>query len=249
MKLKALITLWFLTLTLHSVFAQSRQSSKITEIRAGENLPETKRISPRTESFISYLEVLGKKRKFSFLTRTLEIRRDSEGREILLVRQRYEDSAGVNTDTSEMLLNTLVPISYNSTLESQTENFDFSPAKVAGRIVNKNGETKLFETPLDEPVYNAVILTEIIQALPLRKNYAVSFRGYNPGKQFFNFNLRVGGSVKLRTVGGKLLETWLVRVEGGFAPVTMWIDKNSGELIKQKVELKDGSEFWRIRLY
>lgn len=207
MKYLALILFCCVIFTTLPIFAQQRQPLKIEKLKTGAVLPGANRITERTESFVSYLELFGKKQHFSFLTRTLEIKPDSNDRAVLRVRQRYEDAAGTNTDISEISLKTLLPLSYSANLVSQKETFDFSAGKVTGKIVNIKDETRLFDVPLDEPIYNAVVLTEIIQALPLKKGYSVSFRVYNPGKQFFNLKLSVGGSEKLRTISGKSLKT------------------------------------------
>ena len=229
------------------------QKSGVEQILAGKSLPKSELISApggtRREQFVSFVLRDGKRQNLSFLTRIQDISRDSSGEEILRVVQHYESSSGSSTDISTMMLKSLLPILYRSVLPAQAENFEFSQTSVKGVVAQKDGDVKNYDVPLEEPVYNAVVISKLIQALPLSNNYASSFRAYNPGKEFFRMKVSVSGSEKVGIANGKSLDAWIVLLEGGSAPVTYWVAKTTQEEVKQKVTLENGDEFWRIRIY
>lgn len=229
---------------------KSRAEQTLT---AGKPLPKSALVQPeggtRKEQFVSYVLRDGQRLNLSFLTRILDISRNSSGQEVLRVVQHYESSSGVSTDISTMALNSLLPILYRAVLTTQAENFEFSQTSVKGIVAQKDGDVRNFDVPLEEPVYNAAVISKLIQALPLSNNYAANFRAYNPGKNFFTMKVSVDGSEKVSIADGKSLDAWIVRLEGGTAPVTYWIAKTTQEEIKQMVTLENGDEFWRVRVY
>jgi hypothetical protein len=95
----------------------------------------------------------------------------------------------------------------------------------------------------ENPIFNVVVLETLIQSLPLGEKYQASLHAYNPGRQSFKIVLTVTGS---ETVNGT--ETWVVKMEGAAAPTTLWIEKKAQTSIRQKTLLRNGAEFWQIRL-
>jgi hypothetical protein len=248
-----IICLMLVILLVPAADALAQKSGVEQTLSAGKILPKSTLILPegktRSEQFVSYVLRDGKRQNLSFLTRILDISLDSNGEEVLRVVQHNEDSSGNNTDISTMMLKSLLPVIYRSVLTTQAENFEFSQNSVKGVVAQKNGDVKNYDVPLEEPVYNAAVISKLIQGLPLSNNYAVSFRAYNPGKQFFTMKLSVAGSEKVSIADGRNLDAWIVRLEGGSAPATYWIAKTTQEEIKQKITLENGDEFWRIRIY
>lgn len=248
-----LICLMLVVLLVSASETLAQKSGVEQTLAAGKTLPKSALILPqegtRREQFVSYVLRDGKRENLSFLTRILEVSRDSGGEEVLRVVQHHESSSGNSTDISTMMLKSLLPIIYRAVLTTQAENFEFSQTSVKGVVAQKDGDVKNYDIPLEEPVYNAVVISKLIQALPLSNNYAASFRTYNPGKEFFRMKVSVIGSEKVSLVDGKNLDAWIVRLEGNSVPVTYWIVKTTQEEIKQKITLENGDEFWRIRIY
>ncbi|HEX8637924.1 MAG TPA: hypothetical protein VF692_07680 [Pyrinomonadaceae bacterium] len=56
---------------------------------------------------------------------------------------------------------------------------------------------------------------------------------------------RVARSERLKTANGADIETWVI--ESG--ATTYWVSKRAQDLIMMKVQLNNGSQFWRVRLY
>lgn len=223
--------------------------TKVNQIRTGEILSGSFRIAPRTEQYLLYTIRDGKKQPLSLLTRTIELKR-MDGEEMLSITQRYESENGVDIDNSVVRRRTLEPIKYSSELSGSkhVERFDFTAQRVLGSITLESGDVKNFDIALEEPVFNSVIENEILQALPLKNGYAASVRLYNPGKQFAAATFRVLRSEEIK-IGGMTLDTWVVAFEGAAVPTTIWIAKKMQEEIMRRAELKDGSEFWRVRLF
>jgi hypothetical protein len=211
---------------------------------------EGRRIRPRTQQFILYSLRDGRRSPTSLLTRTVELG-EQDGTNIIRVVQRYESARGVSVDSSVMHAGTLAPLSYRSHLTTQVEAFDFSPTQAIGTItpLDSTGAVRRVEQPLPEPVYNAVVLEELIGTLPLRPGPQMRLPAYNPGRQLLNLTVQVTGHEALRLPGGGRLDCWIVTMTGGGGPATFWISQRTRELIRSRTVLPDGSEFWRVRLH
>ncbi len=167
------------------------------------------------------------------------------GEPISSVTQRYDGKEKVNTDVSTVNRRTLEPLTYHSDLPSQKESFTFTRQLVQGTITPVTGEAKTVTESLKERVFNAVVEQELIQSLPLKAGYVISVKMYNPGKAFLSPTYRVARSERLKTANGTDIETWVIESGG----TTRWMSKRTQDLIMMKVQLNNGSQFWKVRLY
>ncbi len=246
-----------LILSASTEFAQSGNDSSRRQARAaakklqiGKSLAAS-RITPHTEKYVLYTQSSdgSTKQASTILTRTIEFG-EQNGEPIIRVVQRYDRASGTGVDTSTLRRRTLEPLSYNAELTEQKESFEFTAERARGSITTrKSGEIKSFDVPFKEPVMNAVVQNEIIQSLPLKNGYAVTIPLYNPGKIFLTPTYRVIGSERIPTADGQRIEAWLIEVEGAAVPTTIWVSKQTQQLLMQKSLLKNGSEFWKVRLY
>lgn len=245
MKKNQLLTFVILCLP---VFLFAQKSVENSPVKIGNKTFKTYQIQSRTDKFILYKVSKGIKQPLFFLTRKISFE-NRNNREVLVVEQYYDSTNGRNTDTSVLIRKSLIPLSYTAKLSNQTESFEFTQTKVVGKIKMNNGKSEDFETVLSEPVFNAVTLDELIQTSPIEKKPTISFRLYNPGKQFFTNTLKVIGSEKIKTIEGKSLDTWVINLEGSAIPTKMWVTKGNQKLIQQKSDFPNGDEFWKVRLY
>lgn len=234
-----------------SMFAQGTKQNAnakdkvISKLQVGNRLSGTSRIVPSTVQFLLYtLLPNGNRQIISLLTRTIDVS-EKDGEPIISVTQRYDNKEGFHTDISTVKRRTLEPLAYQSELSDQKESFIFTPKLVQGTITPVKGESKIITESLKEGVFNAVVDQELIQSLPLKAGYVVSIQMYNPGKAFLNRTYRVARSERLRTANGTDIKTWVI--ESG--ATTYWVSKRTQDLIMMKVQLSNGSQFWKVRLY
>ncbi|GAB5518449.1 MAG: hypothetical protein RhofKO_07000 [Rhodothermales bacterium] len=230
------------------VFTQApclAHSNESDTLHVGTALPKADLITPRTEQFILYMLRDGQRQPTTLLTRTISTSPDGT----LGIVQHYESASGVNTDSSVVQAGTLAPLTYRARQRTQYEAFDFTATNVIGRITPNEGDGQTVDLVLDAPVYNAVLLDELIQALPLNLNYVGRFKAYNPGRTIMEMTLSVTGSALLPLANGQTMDTWTVRLEGGPVVTELWIAKQTQQNIKQKAVLPNGGEFWRVRTY
>lgn len=230
--------------------ANKKQPKEPQSIRAGEKLPRITLIQPHIEHYISFIARNDKKQILSLLTRTIKLTgQQQNGKSAFSIEQRYESPAGTDIDTSIVSRETLEPLAYRSELSTHNESFDFTSTRVTGTITPKQGDAKTFDEKLETPVFNAVILNEILQSLPFAPGKAFLIKQYNPGKAFLENVFRVAGAEQVRSADGRNIDAWVIEMEGAAVPTTIWISKRTQEEIMIKSVLKDGSVFWRVRLY
>ncbi len=235
-----------------SLFAQetnkqnpNAKDKAVASFQVGNSLSGTSRIVPRTAQYLLYtLLPNGNKQISSLLTRTVNVS-EQGGEPTISVTQRYDGKEKVSTDVSTVKRRTLEPLTYNSDLPNQKESFTFTPQLVQGTITPVTGEAKTVTKSLKERVFNAVVVQELIQSLPLKAGYAVSVKIYNPGKAFLSPTYRVARSERLKTANGTDIETWVIESGG----TTLWVSKRTQDLMMMKVQLNNGSQFWKVRLY
>jgi hypothetical protein len=246
--------LFSLFLTITPLIAQegSNQNSKAPNagvLQAGKPLPGSSRIAGGISQFILYiLDNKGNKQFVLMVSRIVEMD-VLEGEQVIRVTQRYDSSDGINTDTSIFRRRTLEPLSYQADLTTGKESFVFKPQVVEGILTSIKGDSKKITVPLKESVFNAVAIEELVQSLPLKAGTAISVKLYNPGKTFLNSTFRVVLSTKLQSAGTKPIDVWVVEMKGEASLTTLWISKQTQKLIMQKSKLKNGSEFYKVRLY
>ena len=208
-------------------------------------MPGTSRIVTNTTRYLLYtLLPNGNRQIISLLTRTVDVS-EQGGEPLISVTQRYDNKEGFHTDISTVNRRTLEPLTYQSELSSRNESFTFTPQLVQGTITPVKGEPKIVTESLKDRIFNAVVEQEIIQSLPLKTGYAVTFKMYNPGNAFLNPTYRVARSERLKIANGTDIETWVI--ESG--AMTRWVSKRTQDLIMMKVQLTNGSQFWKVRLY
>ncbi len=217
-------------------------------VAPGAPLPGAARIGARTERFVLYTLRGGKQTPMALLTRTVEVGTEG-GEAIVRVVQRYDNAAGVDVDSSVVRRRTLAPLTYRSHLATQTESFDFAAGSVRGTITPKDSAARNVQVPLPAPVFNATVDDLVLQSLPLAPGFSATFRGYNPGKRFVDYTIRVTGSERVRAVDGRMVDAWVVAQETGSRVATVWVAKGTQEQIRMRVPLGGGAEFWRVRLY
>ncbi|NBC17848.1 MAG: hypothetical protein GVY18_11095 [Bacteroidetes bacterium] len=227
--------------------AQSGETGLVT-LDAGSPLAGADRLAPQTERFLLYTHTGDARQTRSLLTRTIEVAQ-RDGQEVLRVIQRYDLPEGVSLDTSVVVRATLAPVTYAATLPQSTQRFTFSEAAVSGVISSSEQERQSVDVALDTPVYSAVVLDELIKALPLASGAAFRFQAYNPGRDVMTFTVRVTGTERLSLVGGASVDAWVLTVEGGPVPSTLWVTQATQELIRSRTPLPTGDVFWKARLY
>jgi hypothetical protein len=235
-------------LLLFTSVTEARQSARPVTMEAGAPLAGSERIVAGTEQFLLYTLSDSLRLPHSLLTRTVESDR-TVGREIIRVIQRYDGSDGVSIDTSTAVKATLLPISYASWLPGESQRFTFGSDKVEGVISAPGEPAQTVEFSLDTPVYNAVILEELVKAVPLSEGAVLDFHTYNPGRNTLSNTLRVVGTESISLANGATADTWVLSFEGGPLPTTAWVSQGSQQLIRMRTDLPNGTEFWKVRLY
>jgi hypothetical protein len=242
----------FLTTTPLIAQQASKQNSKAANagvLQTGKPLPGSSRIAASISQFVLYiLDNKGNKQFVSMLSRVVEMD-ELEGEQVIRVTQRYDSSDGINTDTSIFRRRSLEPLSYQADLTTGKESFVFKPQMVEGILTSIKGDSKKITVPLKEPLFNAVAIEELVLSLPLKAAPSISVKLYNPGKTFLNSTFRVVQSTKLQSAGTKPIEVWVVEMKSEASLTTLWISKQTQKLIMQKSKLKNGSEFYKVRLY
>ncbi|HEX8637923.1 MAG TPA: hypothetical protein VF692_07675 [Pyrinomonadaceae bacterium] len=174
-----------------SSFAQDANKQKpnakdkaIPNLEVGSSLPGTSRIVPGTVQYLSYTLLSdGNRQLMSLLTRTVTVG-EQDGEPTISVTQRYDGKEKATTDVSTVKRRTLESLAYNADLPNQKESFTFTPKFVQGTIAPVTGQAKTVTESLNEPVFNAVVVQELIQSLPLKAGYAVSVKFTIPAKHF-----------------------------------------------------------------
>lgn len=212
---------------------------------AGDYLAGADRIAPRTEQFILYRLSDGESQLSALLSRIIEVTDEN----VLRVVQRYDGPNGVNIDSSTVARATLAPLTYRAEGTGSSQVFHFTPDSITGVIALPDGEEQRSAVDLDQPAYNAVVLDELIQALPLELGYAAEVLTYNPGRGSVPLTVRVVREDALTLANGSALTTWVLTLEGSPIPTTMWVDQATHQVVRLLSQLPDGSEFWKVRLY
>lgn len=105
---------------------------------------------------------------------------------------------------------------------------DFVGTRIIGEVALAGEEPRRLDLAFGMPVYLAASMPEALAALPLAPGYAARLTFYDPGRDVFEVVARVVGVDAMAAAGGEPFEAWRVEVDGGAAPMTMWIARESG---------------------
>lgn len=175
-----------------------------------------------------------------------------DGTERLRIIQRWDgggkDPTRVDRD-SLLEMGTFRPLTHiritRSLDKTVTEGFRFGDKSLIGiRDLAENTRADL-DLPFPEPMYNFETDMEMLQTLPLARDYAVSIPFFHPvGGAPARYIWRVATEDTLRGPDGSGIACWVVETNynrPGGAPARFWLTKTTQQLIKNEATAPDGT--------
>jgi uncharacterized protein (TIGR02246 family) len=218
------------------------------EVWAGDSLPGAGRISDASAEFIAFT-VRGGKREFEFFSRRQVERAEESGAPVLRVVQRTEGRDGVNADTVVVRPGTLAPLRQVTGRGGRGDVVRFEELRLRGMVRSTEGEPKALDLALTDPVFSAAALPELLQALPLAAESYAKLRLFEPRRGVYPVTISIVGSENLALADGRALATWLVWVSADDWRQTVWLAKDTQQVVQMVTPLEGGRERWLVRIY
>ena len=209
--------------------------------------PDIKKIKPNKQQYLIYTQKGDKVNLLSYLQRTIK---DTiyNNKPALLCVQRYDQLKGTDFDSCFLNKTTMFPLEYRAIVGNQKEHFVFSNGKVVGKVTEKDSVINKVDEVFETGVYNSVAELELIESLPLKLNLEYKTRLINPGYPVSNTTLKVIAEENV-IFNGNTIPCWVVLGlhNNSTTGAKYWIAKASGQLQKQFFQLKNGTQWWKVR--
>jgi uncharacterized protein (TIGR02246 family) len=218
------------------------------ELWPGDSLPGAVRIADASAEFIAFT-VRGGRRDFDFFLQRRVERAQEHGAPIVRVVQRMEGPGFAGADTLVVRGTTLAPVRLVSRRDGQRDTIRFESLRLQGLVRAADGSATPLDLSLADPVFSAAELPELLQALPLASESYAKFRLFEPGPGVQMATVSIVGSDDLALADGRTLATWLVWVSTADARQTIWLAKDTQQMVQMVTPLDGGGERWLVRIY
>ena len=209
----------------------------------GDGRLDARRVRPGVSRYAWVIERGGQVQPVGSVTDSITATRD-RGHPALARTLTAQRGNSLLVDSSVSLARSLVPRSHRSHQPRRTMVLAFDGARVRGSVSPTQGETVTFDSTLATPVFDSSNWDLLVRSLPLREGLEARFPVYdhdNGGLVWYT--ARVTG-VERPDAGP---ESW--RVEGQTGPVrsTLWVDRQTHDLVKVEAEVQPGVFVRQIR--
>jgi hypothetical protein len=224
----------FLTLVPALAFAASWTFAAVAQapepVVPGSPHLDATRISARTDTFVSVRYRNGAEVERSTVERTIARSPASSGDEIVFT-QRYATPRGATTDVTWLDAATLAPHRYEAEVYGETQTLRFEPTRVTG-TVDAKGASRPIDEPLDGPVFSAVAVDLLYEAIAWRPGFSVSLPAFNPPSLRLSITLAVVGEERIRLTSGRDVAAWKLSFYPGRGSASdVWIDRETGRFL------------------
>jgi hypothetical protein len=218
------------------------------ELWPGDSLAEIGRVGNATGEFIAF-DVHEGHRDFAYFLHRQAERVDENGTPALRIVERREGRGTDGPDTAIVRLRTLEPVRQSSVRDGKRESARFEALRIRGVARSEGGDLQPLDLALTDPVYSAAALPELLQALPLATAPYAKFRLFDSGGGVRVVATSIVGSEELELADGRKLATWIVWVSGDSGRQTLWLAKDTQQLVQMVTPLDGGRERWLVRMY
>lgn len=154
---------------------------------------------------------------------------DEGGRPVLVRGEHIVLITGesLSADTFALARETLAPLWYRSTSSTERVAIEFSGAGVSGSQ-RKGGQSKPVTAALGQRAFLAAATDLLLGALPLRTGFAAVLPVYDVADGLAYATVEVTEVEEI----GRGVQAWRIEVQGGAAPGTYWLDRESRTLVR-----------------
>ena len=223
----------------------------VTPVPVGQPLARFDEVKPAVHRYLRYRQVGETIQPLDVWTREIRIEPDKAGVRRLHIVQHWDGATAgaVKTLDSWFELGTFRPYSHvrTTTKDGQTkiEGFDFRPDRVVGLKDLPGNAQAAYDVAAPEPTFNFETDTELLQALPLAKDYEARIVFHHPGGgPPAPYVFKVTGSEVLTSSAGGKVDCWVVTTDYNhpeWKPATFWLAKDSQVTLKVVSPAPDGS--------
>lgn len=217
--------------------------SEIITVLPGDGSLDARLLRTGVVAYTWIIESAGQSQPVGWVTDSLAATFDN-GRPALTRTLTAQRGNMVLVDSSVSLRRSLAPRSHRSHQPRRTMVLTFDGSHVMGSVTSAQGEPATFDSTFVTPVFDSSNWDLLIRALPLREGLAVRFPVYdhdNGGLVWYT--ARVAGVER----PGAGPESW--RIEGQVGPVrnTLWVDRQTRDLVMLEAEVQPGVFVRQIR--
>lgn len=223
----------------------------VTPVPVGQPLARFDKVKPAVHRYLRYRQVGETIQPLDVWTREIRIEPDKAGVRRLHIVQHWDGATAgaVKTLDSWFELGTFRPYSHvrTTTKDGQTkiEGFDFRLDRVVGLKDLPGNAQAAYDVAAPEPTFNFETDTELLQALPLAKDYEARIVFHHPGGgPPAPYVFKVTGSEVLTSSAGGKVDCWVVTTDYNhpeWKPATFWLAKDSQVTLKVVSPAPDGS--------
>lgn len=234
------------------VLLQSPGFAATTEIHVGDKLARFDLLKPGVHIYARY-EIMpdGHREAIDIWTREISFE-TKDGQRLMHIHQQWDEAGKPLTLLQDAWFepDTFRPLTQARTLVNNgvttVAAYRFLPDKIVGDDSVAGNTKKDFVQPSPEPAFNWETDMELLQALPLAKDYAASIDFYDAGlKPPARYVYAVTGEDEIATADGGEFDCWIVSFtshsDGKDYPLRVWLSKKTQIVIREETKMPDGS--------
>jgi hypothetical protein len=213
-------------------------------LQVGQPLPRAAMLTAGVHRYARYMIVDDQRTLMDLWSRTLSYE-NRNGRSFLHIRQRWDaaDKSYVAIFDQNFEAKTLQPldqtVSVTQDSTTRTLGVKFDGSKVDSTTDGMDGAGKPLHENFDMPFYNFHTDMELLQALPLRKNYIASIPFYDVGLgPPERYTYTVVGEETLPSADGMPIKCWLVLFKSQHnpnnLPTRFWFAERNQVLVREE---------------
>jgi hypothetical protein len=231
-----------LTLSVSRSVSAPASASSMDNLQVGQPLPRAAMLVPGVHRYVRYIISGDSRRLLDLWSRSLSYE-EKDGQQLLHIVQRWDAA-----DKSYVAV-------FDQTFEAKT----FKPLAQSQKVT-RNGATKVLAVVFDgskvdsttddssdhgKPVHEKFEMTfynwhtdmELLQALPLKKDYTASIPFYDVGKEApARYTYSVVGQETIPSPDGVPIDCWVVAFtpDGANPPIRFWFAKRNQVLVREE---------------
>jgi hypothetical protein len=240
----ALSKYFLMGLILSLPLAKQANAAGVDSLRVGQPLPRASMLTAGVHRYARYMIVDDSRTLMDLWTRTLNYE-NANGRSVLHIHQRWDaaDKSYVAIFDQNFEARTLRPLSQSVSVTRDGKTnilaVTFDGAQVDSTSDGAPGAGKPLHERFDMPFYNFHTDMELLQALPLKKNYAASIPFYDVGQDPpARYTFSVAGEDTVTGADGTPIKCWLVLFQSlhnpANPPTRFWFAERNQVLVREE---------------
>jgi len=154
------------------------------------------------------------------------------------IYRTVNEAFGPHLDTTFVYLPGLQPSQRRTRSQIVSDSVVAEKGHLSGWYQHGNQSATIIDRQLEPTVIDGSFFDAAVRAAPLAQGYRLTLVGYSPGhNSLLTLSVEVTGEEQIAQRDGQTVQVWVVRMDFGGLPSTMWIAQVDRSMVRQTIDL------------